>query len=59
MGSRFRVEMRWVVLIAGYVGLLVGFRKLGGFRAAGDAITAWGRVTAAERRKKIESLFKG
>jgi hypothetical protein len=51
--------MKWLVLIAGYVGLLIGFRKLGGFRAAGDAITAWGRVTAAERRKKIESLFKG
>jgi len=50
--------MKWLFLIVGYVGLLVGFRRLGGFRAAGDAIAAWGRGSAAERRKRIESLFK-
>jgi hypothetical protein len=51
--------MKWLFLIALYVGVLVGFRKLGGFRAAGDAITAWGRGTASERKKQIESLFRG
>lgn len=51
--------VKWLILIAGYVGLLVGFRKLGGFRAAGDAIAAWGRSSAAEQRKKIEGLLKG
>lgn len=50
---------KWILLIVGYAGVLVAFRKLGGFRAAGDAITAWGRGSAAEQRKKIESLFKG
>lgn len=58
MGVDFR-EMKWLFLIVGYVGVLVGFRKLGGFRAAGDAIAAWGRASAAERRQRIESLFKG
>jgi len=57
MGVDFR-EMKWLFLVVGYLGLLVGFRRLGGFRAAGDAITAWGRVSAAERRKRIESFFK-
>ena len=50
--------IKLILLGALYVGALVAFRKLGGLRAAADAITAWGQSSAAERRKKIESLFK-
>jgi hypothetical protein len=46
--------VKWILLLGGYLGLLVGFRRMGGFHAAGDAITAWGRGSAAERRRKIE-----
>ena len=51
--------LKLILLAAVYLGALVAFRKLGGFRSAADAITSWGRSTAAERREKIESLFKG
>jgi hypothetical protein len=45
---------KWILLLGGYLGMLVGFRRMGGFRAGSDAITAWGHGSAAERRRKLE-----
>ena len=45
---------KWILLLGGYLGLLVGFRRMGGFRAAGDAIAAWGRASAEAQRRKLE-----
>jgi hypothetical protein len=45
---------KWILLLGGYLGLLVGFRQMGGFRAAGDTITAWGRGSAEQKRRKIQ-----
>jgi hypothetical protein len=36
--------MAKLLLIAGaYIGILIGFRRMGGFSAAGQAITDWAK----------------
>ena len=44
----------WIFIAAGYVAALFGFRLLGGFSAAGGAITTWGQRSSARRRAAIE-----
>lgn len=39
----------WIVIGVAYVGVLVFFRWLGGFHAAGDAFRQWGRASSSAR----------
>jgi hypothetical protein len=39
----------WIVILVLYVVALLGFRALGGIRAAGEAFERWGRSSATRR----------
>lgn len=44
----------WIFIVLAYVAVLFAFRILGGFAAAGDAISSWGSRSSARRRRRIE-----
>jgi hypothetical protein len=49
--------LSWLVIGALYVLGIGFFRWLGGVGAAADAISQWGRATAARRRASTESTL--
>ena len=40
----------WIVLGVLYLAVALGFRWLGGFGSAGDALRRWGRASSTVRR---------
>jgi hypothetical protein len=47
-----RLVWNWVVIIGGYLFAALVLRLLGGFNAAGDAISRWGRHSSEKRMAK-------
>jgi len=44
----------WIFIVVGYVAMLFVFHLMGGFWAAGNAISDWGRRSSAKRRAAVE-----
>jgi hypothetical protein len=40
----------WILIGVLYVVVIAGFRRLGGFGSAGDAMRRWGRASSTVRR---------
>jgi hypothetical protein len=47
-----RVVWNWVIIVGGYAFAAFLLRLIGGFNAAGDAISKWGRSSSARRLAK-------